>query len=315
MKAGRNVLDTSEPGPDRDALEQKLHDTTSRFNDIKDKTADRQERLDKVVPLSRKHKYESQTFKPWLTSAEKRYAALNPDTFDKTSLDNQLKMLKELDNEVEDRKPDLQELNDTTADLVESCQADRFIIEGDTQDVNKRYDALEADVEAMEKKVQEVKEGVEKYEDAVIPVQNVLDEIEKAIKSHEPVGIDLEKGKDDVKDIEDLMEKLAELKPEMLKAKQAGLELADSMDEKSSSALDLKKDVDALADRYNDLQDKLADHQKKVNDEIKLAEKFHDAINELQEKLPDIQESVGAQGPISSEPDMVKKQLEQAEVS
>lgn len=315
MKAGANILDTSEPGPDRDNLEQKLNDTTSQFENLKAKTSDRQERLDKVVPLSRKHKYESQTFKPWLVSAEKRVGNLQPLTCDKTVLDKQLKSLEELDHEIEDRKPDLQELNDTAADLVESCQADRFIVEGDTQDVNKRYDALEAAVEDLKKKVQSVKEAVEKYDQNVCPVQNSLDDIEKAIKSHDPVGIDLINGKQDLVDIEKLEEKLNELKPDLMKAKESGLDLVSALDDKSPSGLELKNDIDTMCDRYNDLKDQLAGHKKKVHNEIALADKFHDTLNELQQMLPDIQESIDSQSPISSEPSIVKQQLEQAEVS
>lgn len=308
------MLDTSEPGPDRDALEQKLHGTTTRFDAVKDHTSDRQERLDKVVPLSRKHKYESQTFKPWLSSAEKRLAGIDPETCDKSTLDKHMKTLKDLDDEVEDRKPDLQELNDTTADLVESCQADKFIIEGDAQDVNKRYDNLADGVDKLKKKVEEVKDAVEKYEDSVVPVEKALEEIEKAIAAHEPVGIDLEKGKSDQKEIDDLFEKLEDLKSEVDKAKGAGDELVDALGDKSPKAAEVKDNVDALADKYKDLKAKLNDHKKKVDEEIKMAEKFNDALQDLEEKLPDIQEAVAAQEAISSDPDVVKKQLQDSEV-
>ena len=132
-------MDTSEPGPDRDTLEDKLNDATQRWESVKKQTADRQEQLDQVLPLAKEFHSEIQDIKPWLSEAEKRLQAVELDSCDLRSIDKQLDTLGELKNEIAERKPIVETTKDASSSLSNSCSADKYVIEGEEQDVRKRF--------------------------------------------------------------------------------------------------------------------------------------------------------------------------------
>ena len=314
LRAGGNVLETSEPGPDKDALEQRLQNTKDRWNEVKRKTADRQEQLEQVVPLAKKYRDETQSLKPWLSDAEKTLQEIKPDSCDVAVLDKQLKALRGLKADVDDHKPDFDELNETSPALVESCKADKFVIDGGTQDLTKRYENLANDTSALEKKLEDVKDAAEQFNNAVKPVDELFDEVDKLLESHEPTGINVAKGKDELSKVVDLLKALKENEPEVNEVNNAGQKLLSEVGEKSPAATHVKQEMQAVNQRYQDLLDALTNRKANLENDLVQANKFHDALHDLEERLPEVQEAVSAQEPISSDPEVVKQQLQQAEV-
>ena len=53
-----------------------------------------------------------------------------------------LKALKELRDDVDSHKPEHEALKEDAAGLIDSCQSDKYVAEGEVQDASKRYNAL-----------------------------------------------------------------------------------------------------------------------------------------------------------------------------
>ena len=308
-------MDTSEPGPDRDALEDKLNDATQRWESVKKQTADRQEQLDQVLPLAKEFDSEIQDLKPWLSEAEKRLQAVEPDTCDLRSIEKQLDTLDELKKEIAERKPIVETAKETSSSLSNSCSADKYVIEGEEQDVRKRFDNLSAEVPRLQDNLTALKDALEKYSKTLTPVEELLERTEKALASREPTGINVDKGKDQLKAVEDLLSSLGAAEPDVNDLKEAGDKLASAMDPKSAEVPRVKHEVDAVSRRYNDLLESLNNENDQLERETEKALKFQDALHNLDEWLPRVEEAVAAQEPISSDPEVVKQQLQQAEVS
>lgn len=308
-------MDTSEPGPDRDALEDKLNDATQRWETVKKQTADRQERLDQVLPLAKEFHSEIQNITPWLNEAEKRLQAVEPDSCDLRSIDKQLDTLDELKKEIADRKPIVETAKETSSSLSNSCSADRYVIEGEEQDVRKRFDNLSAEVPRLEDNLSALKDALEKYNKTLTPTEELLERTEKALASREPTGINVDKGKDQLKAVEDLLSSLRAAEPDVNDLKEAGDKLTSAMDPKSADVPRVNQEVDAVTRRYNDLLENLNNEKDQLEKETEKALKFQDALHNLEEWLPRVEEAVAAQEPISSDPEVVKQQLQQAEVS
>ena len=87
-------MESTEPGPEKDALQKRLDDITECWNDVKGESFKRKEDIDKLYPLC--HAYDDRyvTFSVYLQDAEKRKNGLGPVSSDKSEV---LKQIKELE--------------------------------------------------------------------------------------------------------------------------------------------------------------------------------------------------------------------------
>mgnify|MGYP001793813857 CR=1 FL=1 len=90
--------------------------------------------------------------------------------------------------------------------------------------------------------------------------------------------------------------------------------LLDKVDEKTPEAQMVKHEISDVGDKYKDYVDKLKERKSKLQDDISNAEEFQKAVQELESWLPVATENIASLQPISTEPDTVKKQLEDLEV-
>lgn len=308
-------METTEPGPDKETLETKLSDTTQRWDSVKKQTAERQEQINEVLPLAKEFLSEMQDVKPWLKDAEQRLESLEPDACDLISVDRQLESLHELKKEIAERRPLVEAAKDTSSSLTNSCSADKFVIEGEEQDVRKRFDRLSTDASRQEENLVALKEALEDYNKSVNPVEELIDSAEKVLTSREPTGISVDKGKAQLNKIEDLLSTLSAHEADLNNLVNAGEKLTSALDPKSSEVPRVKKELDSVLKRYHELLENLNKEKDQLEKETTKALKFQDALHSLEEWLPSVEEAVAAQEPISSDPEVVKNQLERAEVT
>ena len=308
-------METTEPGPDKETLETKLSDTTQRWDSVKKQTAERQEQINEVLPLAKEFLSEMQDVKPWLKDAEKRLESLEPDACDLISVDRQLESLHELKKEIAERRPLVEAAKDTSSSLTNSCSADKFVIEGEEQDVRKRFDRLSTDASRQEENLVALKEALEDYNKSVNPVEELIDSAEKVLTSREPTGISVDKGKAQLNKIEDLLSTLSAHEADLNNLVNAGEKLTSALDPKSSEVPRVKQELDSVLKRYHELLENLNKEKDQLEKETTKALKFQDALHSLEEWLPSVEEAVAAQEPISSDPEVVKNQLERAEVT
>ena len=314
LRAGRNILATSEPGPDREILEHKLSDTTNTWHTIKKEAVDRQDLLNQVVPLAKTFHSVMKDFNPWLTDTEKRLRAAEPLLCQQESITKNLKTVLELKEEISDHKGDLVELEKVSLCLLDCCSADKFVIEGTMQEVNKRYEELSDGASALKDKLVSLNVALERYHMVVAPVEELLNNTQKVLESRQPTGININQGKDQLTKIEELLTSLKESEPGVKTVSEASDQLISALDPKSLDVARLKHDERCLAQRHTNLQEDIKASKTRLESEVERATKFHDALSDLFEWLGNMQETVTAQDPISSDPELVKQQLQEAEV-
>lgn len=77
LKLGREVLEKTAPGPNREALQKDLNDVESRWTEVFYSTTERQEELEEIVPLAQKYSDSVSDLLPWLTETEQMVADCN----------------------------------------------------------------------------------------------------------------------------------------------------------------------------------------------------------------------------------------------
>ncbi len=91
LSNGHALLNGTDPGSERDALESRLADTEKRWDEVKTAAENRTNGIDVLLPESEKYSDNSVTFSCWLMTAETKEKDLQgrPLSSDRAMLDQQ----------------------------------------------------------------------------------------------------------------------------------------------------------------------------------------------------------------------------------
>merc|ERR1712079_363352 len=121
LESGEEILEATDAGEERDTVQLQLADIKKRCDAVKTKAAEREEKLQKVLPEAKEYYYVLQDFEPWLTNAEKKLDNVKVDTPTEQEIAKQLQILNDLEDETEKHKPDLETLNKDAEFLTGNC--------------------------------------------------------------------------------------------------------------------------------------------------------------------------------------------------
>ena len=96
FRHGREILEKMDEGPKRDELAASLGEVRRRWDEVYDKTVERQRQLDEVAPLSQKFDEASEEFLPWLAESESMVSESRVVVCDKHALTREQQLIKVL---------------------------------------------------------------------------------------------------------------------------------------------------------------------------------------------------------------------------
>lgn len=111
-----------------------------------------------------------------------------------------------------------------------------------------------------------------------------------------------------------LLSVLKEQEPEMNELNDSLSLLMQQVDEKTPHATQVREEVSQADQKQKDLIEKLNARKANLEEDVKHARVFQGSLAELEAWLPEVEERVSAQQPISTDPETVRKQLEDAQV-
>lgn len=94
VENGNHLLDETEPGAEKEALQQRIDDTKKKWEEVKDKSYKRKDDIDKLYPLAQAYNDDYVTFSVYLQDAEKRKDNLKPVSADEEEILKQLEDIK-----------------------------------------------------------------------------------------------------------------------------------------------------------------------------------------------------------------------------
>ena len=86
------------------------------------------------------------------------------------------------------------------------------------------------------------------------------------------------------------------------------------VDEKTPHAAQVKAEVSQVDQKQKELIEKLNARKINLEEDVKYARVFQGSLADIEAWLPEAEERVSAQQPISTDPETVRKQLEEAQV-
>lgn len=198
MKSGNNLLESAEPGPERDEIQAKLADAEKRWQDIKQNAAKHLDRVNAAFPEAEKYNEFSSNLEPWLSKTEENLQALGPVVANEDSLDELTKAMRSLRDDISQHRPERDTVSVTSGSLIDLTEADGDIVKNEAKGAVERYDRLDASLASREKDVAEVCDLIGKYRGFVKPVSELLDKVEATLESQGAISVDVGRNKEDL---------------------------------------------------------------------------------------------------------------------
>ena len=201
MKNGSDLLESAEPGAEKDELEAKLADVEKRWSDLKQNTAEHEARVNSALPEAEKYNESASNLVPWLTETEEKLASLEPIVASKDSveeLNNTVRLIRE---DIDKHRPERDAVSEKSEAVIGLTEADGDIVRSEAQDAVERYDELDTAFATEEKELHEVLQLLDQYSNLMEPVDKTVEKVDAALESQGPISADVAKNKEDLDNI------------------------------------------------------------------------------------------------------------------
>lgn len=115
--------------------------------------------------------------------------------------------------------------------------------------------------------------------------------------------------------LQSLKDNLGNKQADLDKVNQCSENLLQRVPDDSDDHTVVRGKVSELSSKYADLNDRLRAKEEQLEEEVNKVKEFNDMVNDLDNWLCDAKDKLAEVGPISTDPDVVKKQIEQIKVS
>lgn len=315
-KAADELIETSEPGEDKENLKKRVDDLKKTFEEMKKKSTDRQKKLADEVTHTQKFEDEEKPFKSWLDTTEAKISSMDPVGCEESTISRQLKDLKDLQREIEEKKPKLDEIEKVGNSAIENADVNQPVVKDELEDTKERYRKLNADLKEREDKLNELLPVAQKYKEQLKPIDELFDKVQHCVSCSTPVhGIDEDKISKEQDKVNELVKEFSDVLPKVKEFNDTGKTLTDKGDEESPEQPAVKKQVDHTNDRYKQLRDQLHETSDKLNDYANKAKTYNSENVDFGNWYDKISKTPSIVEPIGTEPEVIRKQLREVEVT
>ena len=201
-KTGQQFLDSAEPGAEKEQLKKKIDDMMERWDTLKTKTAEDAAAIDETLPPAKKYREKTDEFLGWLAPTERKLENFEKLIGDRSSVARQQGVAKELSDDVLNHKPQFDELEDSEKRVTDVAKKDNHDVKKEFDEIAGRWEKLQIDLGERSTRLATVEKLLEEYNNKLGPVVKLIERGEETLKNASPLGIDVQKNKEQVKEIE-----------------------------------------------------------------------------------------------------------------
>lgn len=176
VQNGQGVLDALEDAPEREAMEKKIAELKTRWQDVKDKVGDRQKQLIKVEKEALEFRQEADSLSLLLGDAEKQVNEFEPLTVDIESIAKQKELVQQIKGMVDKLKSDVRDVGGSADELKEDAQRDEPVVEAEVEDYVARIEKLSASLDQRVEQLSAIQAASHDYHVTVKKVEDVFSE-------------------------------------------------------------------------------------------------------------------------------------------
>ena len=311
-KCSEDAVDGLEDGDEKDSLKEKISDIQSRWSEVKEKSRERKEILEDVVPRTKRYESAKEKLLPWLSDVERRLQDVDVILVDKDKIEKQEETVKQLVEELKEHKDYFNQMSENSATLLMNCDRDIAPLKESMDDVKKRWSYVDETVQTTVRKIKDVKKGIETFEKAVSPVEEVCSAVERGLEELKPFCADMKKGEEQIEELKLFLEDITAKESNLSDIEKASEDLI-KVEDKPDNVTIVRQRTDLVAKRYDFLVSTLNDKIEKTEKVVNSGRKLNEIEGDVIEKTKALKKRTVKQETIAVDPKRVKEQLLEVE--
>lgn len=306
------VLQATEPGKERDRVEQKMTQIQNRWDKVQKNATDRKALLDQIEPAAQEYGESLQNFLSWLVTAERNTALLKYVPCDRKGPQKYEELLREMEGDVVDKESSLSELDHIARSLLEFNPEDANIVNSQVQDVKNRFASLQNLLKEKANNLERIKQLLDNFNYRVHAVEELV--VQGVIVcAYKTSLMDADRIAEELVLIQDILDAFTDQEEELEMIQSVGMDLLDTLEDDSPDAVIIRNQVDTLYTRFRVTRDHLQKRRAQLEKHSQHLVPFRENIQELKTWFETFGDVVEKLEPISTEPKKLKQQLAEAE--
>ncbi len=180
-------------------------------------------------------------------------------------------------------------------------------------DMNKNWDEMNGEKGNKDEELQKIVTDLSEYEKQANAVQEKINKTEKALPTESALVLDLPQMRNNLANVKNAGEQLEALKPQLDSTVAYGNELVAQDPEIDGS--NVKRRNQELGELYNNVDEKVQEEAKKMQDVVDLMEQYAKSCKDLRKDLAYIHDEVEANKPGQLDMDSLKEKYDNVKVS
>ncbi|XP_034249390.1 dystonin isoform X6 [Thrips palmi] len=276
---GNEVAANADPA-ERKAIERQLKDLMGRFDRLTEGAQQRMEALEMAMAVAKQFQDKLVPIMEWLDKTERKVKDLELVPTDEEKIQQKIREHDALHKEILRKKAAFTELTEVASTLMELVGEDEAAGLADKlTETTDRYATLVEASEAVGALLQQSRQGLRHLVLTYQDLQAWMEKMEKELNRHRVLAVHTDKLLQQMDDLADLTEEIANKQTQVDGTVDSGLELMKHIS--NDEAIQLKDKLDSLQRRYNDLTSRGADLLKHAQEALPLVQQFHNCHTKL----------------------------------
>lgn len=311
-KSADEVLQATEPGKERDRVEQKMGQIQNRWDKVQKNATDRKALLGQIEPVAQEYGEDLQNFLSWLVTAERNTGLLKYVPCDRKGPQKYEEFLRDMEGDVVEKENSLSELDNIARSLLEFNPEDANIVNSQVQDVKNRFASLQNLLKEKANNLERIKELLENFNFRVHAVEELVVQ-GVVVFAYKTSLMDADGIAERLVLIQDILDAFTDQEEELEMIQSVGMDLLDTLEDDSPDAVIIRNQVDTLYTRFRVTRDHLQKRRAQLEKHSQHLVPFRENIQELKNWFETFGDVVEKLEPISTEPNKLKQQLAEAE--
>lgn len=249
-----------------------------RWNEVERRSVEYEKDVTDTLPLSRRY-YELMTpFNDWLSASEKKLDLIEKTPLKQDSIQDALKELATLQNDVNTRARDYETIKQSGEELLNSAQEDKKVVDAEFGSTDKRWVELRENTQKATGRLEKQQKALEDFEEGVDIIDGVLKPCEAVLAERKPYALRDDVAKGEIEKINELLETIEKRRPVADKIPTIYENLTKDTEDTDPEAVAMKETVNDVYAKYHDVPENLRSLKDKLEDEAEHLASFNKLI-------------------------------------
>ncbi|XP_075678406.1 microtubule-actin cross-linking factor 1, isoforms 6/7-like isoform X9 [Dermatophagoides pteronyssinus] len=289
---------------DQNQIQMKMDQMKRQYNQLKTEATAQHTKLQKCLDISTKYRDALNAFLPWLSQAENRLEQFVGLVLTKQQMEKMMRDIQALKNDISRHNQDFETICSLGENLIQTADIDTEVIREQLNELKKRWNNLQRNVDNKLQEIENLLQKLNNYDDKSRDLNQGLNRLDDKLKQLN------DKDPKQLEKLESLMDDSKKLADDLDQLKKIGNKIIDDAGPDADSK-PIRDDLKNFDDRYNTLNNNLADRHRNLQKVSGAMQKFNEDLSALQKDLSALDERLDKMSPIGRKIPVVQMQIEE----